>query len=353
MTAPAKTPAPRLDFGRTVWTPRFGPVSARLEARDTVWCCVLAVLLAGAGVASLALGEITVGPGELWSLATGSADRETVIVVVEWRLPRLLFAVTAGAGLALSGMLMQAVTRNPLGSPDIMGFDAGAYTGVLVMTLVVGVPTFLAKALGATVGGLAAAAIVLLLALRAGVTGFRLIILGIGTAAMLASVNSYLLLISSPELAAGAAAWNAGSFANLAFDQLNPYLLLIVPLLALTVPVSRRLAQFTLGDDVAGTTGVRVDRTRVAATVLSVVIAAATTAVSGPLTFIALIAPQIAKRLARRDNASLPLTALSGSLLLVTADFAAERLAVSTGLLTICVGGAFFVYILIREGFTR
>lgn len=353
MTAPPKTTAPRVDFGRSMWTPRLGRVSGRLEGRDTAWCAVFAVLLIAASLVTLTVGTITIGLDELAALLSGTAERETEIVVVEWRLPRLLFAIVAGAGLALSGMLMQAVTRNPLGSPDIMGFDAGAYTGVLVMTLAVGVPTFLAKALGASVGGLAAAAVVLILALRGGVTGFRLIILGIGTAAMLTSVNSYLLLTASPEAATGAAAWNAGSFANLAFDQLNPYLVLILPLLVLAVPVSRRLALFTLGDDIAGTTGVPVGRTRVAATVLSVIIAAATTAVSGPLTFIALIAPQIAKRLARRDTASLTLIGLTGALLLVVADYAAEWLVISTGLLTICVGGAFFVYILIREGFSR
>lgn len=343
----------RLDFGRSVWTPRFGRLSGRLEARDSAWCGILALTLLAAGVVTLTVGTIVIGLDELFALLSGTAERRTDIVVVEWRLPRLLFAVAAGYGLALAGLLMQSVTRNPLGSPDIMGFDAGAYTGVLIMTLAVGVPTFLAKALGATVGGLAAAAVVLLLALRGGVTGFRLIILGIGTAAMLTAVNSYLLLTTTQELAAGAAAWNAGTFANLAFEQLNPYLVLIVPLLVAVVPVSRRLAQFTLGDDIAGTTGVSVTRTRVAATVLSVVIAAATTAVAGPLTFIALIAPQIAKRLARRDSASLLLTGLTGALLLVVADYAAEWLSIATGLLTICVGGAFFVYILIREGLTR
>lgn len=343
----------RVDFGRTVWTPRLGPVSGRVEGRDAAWCAVLLALLLGASLVTLTVGTIMIGPAELASLLTGTADRETVIVVVEWRLPRLLFATVAGAGLALSGMLMQSVTRNPLGSPDIMGFDAGAYTGVLVMTLAVGVPTFLAKALGASIGGLTAAAVVLTLALRGGVTGFRLIILGIGTAAMLTSVNSYLLLTASPEAAAGAAAWNAGSFANLAFEQLNPYLVLIVPLLVLVIPVARRLTLFTLGDDIAGTTGVSVGRTRVAATVLSVIIAAATTAVSGPLTFIALVAPQIANRLARRDTASLTLIGLTGSTLLVAADYAAGWLTISTGLLTICVGGAFFGYILIREGFSR
>ncbi|ADD42493.1 transport system permease protein [Stackebrandtia nassauensis DSM 44728] len=336
-----------------MWTLRLGRVSARVDARDAVWCGVFLVLLLAASLVTLTVGTIIVGFDEFTSLLSGTASRGTRIVVLEWRLPRLLFAIVAGAALGLAGMLMQSITRNPLGSPDIMGFDAGAYTGVLVMTLAVGVPTFLAKAIGASAGGLVAAAIVLFLALRGGVTGFRLIILGIGTAAMLTSVNSYLLLTASPEAAAGTAAWNAGSFANLAFEQLLPYLVLIVPLLALVVPVSRRLAQFTLGDDMAGTTGVSVNRTRIAATVLSVVIAAATTAVSGPLTFIALIAPQVAMRLARRDTASLPLIALNGALLLVAADYAAEWLTISTGLLTICVGGAYFVYVLMREGFSR
>ncbi|MGH8876554.1 MAG: FecCD family ABC transporter permease [Stackebrandtia sp.] len=349
----ARSPAPRVDFGRSVLTVRRGGVSGRFEIRDSVWCAVFVTLVLAAGLVTLTVGTIVVGFDDLWSLVSGSASRRTEIVVVEWRLPRLLFAVVAGAILALSGMLMQSVTRNPLGSPDVMGFDAGAYTGVLVMTLAVGVPTFVGKALGASIGGLCAAAVVLFLALRGGVTGFRLIILGIGTAAMLTSVNHYLLLTTSPEAAAGAAAWNAGSFSNLAFEQLLPYLVMIVPLVCLVVPVSRRLTLFALGDDVAGTAGVSVNRTRIAATILSVVLAAATTAVSGPLTFIALVAPQVALRLARRDTASLPLIALNGSLLLVVADYAAEWLTISTGLLTICVGGTYFVYTLMREGFSR
>ncbi|PWJ47712.1 iron complex transport system permease protein [Quadrisphaera granulorum] len=324
-------------------------VSARLARRSALVCATLAGLVVLAGVITLAVGTTTLSVGELVDVLTGGGDRRSQLVVLGWRLPRLAFAVACGVALGLAGAVMQSLTRNPLGSPDVLGLDAGSFTGVLAVTLVAGSGSFVAIAAGSLVGGLVTAAAVYGLAYRGGVQGFRLLIVGIAVAALLASVNSALLLEASEELALAASVWAAGSLSDLGYDQLRPFLVGLVVLLPVVAWLSPSLEQGELGDAAAAALGARPERTRALATLTAVALTSLVTAVAGPIAFVALVAPQLARRLTRSAGVGLVAAATTGALLLVCADFAAARLTLPVGVVTVAVGGAFFLWLLVRE----
>src|SRR5690606_10481901 len=177
----------------------------------------------------------------------GQAEGRIHMVVVEWRLPRTALALILGAALGISGAIFQSLTRNPLGSPDIIGFDAGAYTGALIVITLLG-GGYVAVAGGALAGGLVTAALVYVLAYRRGVQGFRLIIVGIGVAAMLTALNTWLLLRAQLEVAMSAAMWGAGSLNGMSLERLGYAALILLVLIPLALVMSRAMSQLELGD---------------------------------------------------------------------------------------------------------
>lgn len=339
MSAPAPTP----DGMRTARRLRRRVVTSVLAL-----CAVLLTLL------TLSRGDYPLNLTELLQALLGQGGFASTIVL-EWRLPRALAALVFGAALALSGAIFQTLTRNPLGSPDVLGFSTGAYTGVLLVTLVA--PPAVAGALGGTatsvgalLGGLGTAVIVYLLARRDGLQGFRLIVVGIGTAAMLNALNVWILLQAQDEVAMAASMWGAGSLSLIDWAGMVPVLvllLLVVPALAACVPL---MQQLELGDDVAAVHGVAVERTRRRILLLAVVLVAAVTALSGPIAFIALAAPQIAKRLVAGTGIPLLASAATGATLLAGADLVAQHVLptdLPVGVLTIVFGGVYLLGLLL------
>ena len=223
-----------IDFGRAttvVRSPKEG-WSARIDVRTVTVCLVLVALALAIGVIALGSGDYQVPIGDVLGALFGEAPARIHMVVVEWRLPRVLLALMLGAALGMSGAIFQSLTRNPLGSPDIIGFNSGAYTGALVVILLIG-GTYYEIAVGALVGGIATAAVVYLLAYKRGVQGFRLIIVGIAISAMLGSVNTWMILKAKLDDAMAAAVWGAGSLNGLGWTQVWP----VVVVLAILVPL--------------------------------------------------------------------------------------------------------------------
>ena len=307
---------------------------------------IAAILVVGA--VSLSVGTMSIGLADVWAVLTGVGDRRTM-VLLEWRLPRLLFAVTCGLALGVSGALFQSLTRNPLGSPDIIGFSAGSYTGAVVVMLLIGSTSYATVAAGTPIGGTVTALGVYGLAYRRGLHSFRLIIVGIGLSAMLHSFNSLLLLRVSAEQAMAAAVWGAGSLADLGFKQLGPYLLAATVGLLAAGLVSPAMRQVELGDDAARALGIRVDLIRLLAVLIGVALIAAVTAAVGPIGFIALAAPQISRRITGGDLLDPVPVALTGALLLAGADLIALLVDMPTGIITVTVGGSYLVWLLIAE----
>ncbi|GFN01897.1 iron-enterobactin transporter permease [Streptomyces microflavus] len=257
-----------------------------------------------------------------------------------------------GAALAVGGAIFQSLTRNPLGSPDVIGFTTGSYTGV-VLTLLAGASSYSALAAGALGGGLITAFAVYLLAFRRGVRGFRLIIVGIAVGALLSSVNTWFLVKADVDTALRAAVWGAGSLSAIGWPAVMTASALTAGV-ALAAPVAqRRMRWLELGDDTAAMLGVPVERTKLLLVVLGVAATAAVTAAAGPIAFVALAAPQIARRLTGRGTVDLTGAALVGALLLLGADMAAQHaipdVSLPTGAVTVCVGGAYLLVLLVRE----
>nr|WP_307854119.1 iron chelate uptake ABC transporter family permease subunit [Streptomyces sp. RG38] len=340
-----------MDFGRTVWVWRTGPLALRVDRRSVLVCAVLAAVTAVFGVLTLGSGSLPLTPAQVLSaLFDPDADHRARLVVVNWRLPRLLFALVCGAALAISGAIFQSLTRNPLGSPDVIGFASGSYAGASVVMLLLGTADYLAVASGSLTGGAVTALLVYLLAYRGGLAPFRLIIVGIAVGAFLSSLTSMMLLSVSPQQAMLAATWGAGSLSGLGFAQLGPAAAVFAALLVCSGAVVRPLVHLEMGDDTAAALGVDAQRTRLLATVAGVALTALVTAAVGPIAFVALAAPQIAQRLTRScTTLRIVPAALTGATLLVAADFVALRVDVPVGVVTVSVGGVYLAWLLARQ----
>ncbi|ARJ03845.1 iron-enterobactin transporter permease [Cnuibacter physcomitrellae] len=340
-----------IDVGYRRLELRMGPVRIPLRVRSVVVGAAALVAVLVLTVLSLGWGTYTVAPDAVIRALLGSGDAMDTTVVVGWRLPRTLAAVSIGALLAIAGALFQTVTRNPLASPDILGLSNGAFTGMLV-TLVLVSASWPARAVGALVGCLAASAVIWLLASRGGVQGFRLIVVGIGVSAMLASLNTWMLLQIELETAMFASSWGQGSLNGVTGDALAGVLACVTPFAVAAFALVPALRQIELGDDVAAASGVRPPLVRALALLVGVVLVAATTAIAGPVAFVALAAPQIARRLAGSPTLSLALSAVVGSLLLLASDLVAQHLLpvpLPVGVVTVSVGGLYLIVVIVSE----
>ncbi|MCE0539327.1 iron chelate uptake ABC transporter family permease subunit [Kineosporia rhizophila] len=311
-------------------------------------CTLFAVL--AVGVATLSLGRLGISPADLPSALTGGAEGKTKFVLERLRGPRLATAMLAGALLGLSGTLFQSVTRNPLGSPDVIGLGAGAGAGVAISSLMfTGIPT----PVGAVLGAGAATLIVYLCTGMGFRSPTRTIIAGIGVAAMAYAVTQYVVSVKLRDAAAQLAAYLVGSLnaANVDDFLVSGVVLLVVLPLAMTLPAAIRMME--MGDDTAAGLGIDPDRTRTAAILLSVVAAGAAVAAAGPVSFVALTAPQIARRVVRSADVGVLPAALTGALIMVVADLAAQQVpfveGLPVGVLTLGVGGCYLGYLLLSE----
>ncbi len=330
---------------------RAGPFSALIRARSLAVGVATASAALALGVLSLGLGTYTLAPGDVVGVLLGGGGALDRTVVLEWRLPRTVAALTLGAMLAVAGALFQRVTRNPLASPDILGLSNGAFTGML-LTIVFVSPSGSAISVGALVGALATAAVIWLMAQRAGAQGFRLIVVGIGISALLASANTWMLLEVELETALFASAWGAGSLNGVTADAVGSALLWAMPVTLLLGWLSPRLAQMDLGDDVAAGSGARPALTRAVALLAGVALVAIATVVIGPVAFVSLAAPQVGRLLARTPSLSLGVSAAAGALLLLVSDIVAQHLlpaSLPVGVVTVTAGGLYLVFAVLRE----
>jgi len=329
-----------------------GSFRLRVEPRALTVAIVLLALSFVVLVISLTTGDYPISPIDVVRTLLGQGTTIQHFIVETLRLPRAILAMVVGAALGIGGAIFQSVSRNPLGSPDIVGFDTGAATGAVVVLLVLhGSQT--ATSFGALAGGVGTALVVYLLAMKRGVQGYRLILVGIGIAAMLESVNSYLLTRAQVTEAQQAAVWLTGSLNGRGWEQVRPVAIALVALVPLACYLGRGLRMLELGDDTAGMLGVHAEGTRLASIVVGVGLAATATAAAGPIGFVALAAPQITRRLTRVPGPNVLVSALCGALLLSTSDLVAQRALPSTqlpvGIVTGVIGGVYLAWLLSRE----
>ena len=350
--SPGETRTPRQRHHRNTW--RVPVLGIRIRRRGVIVAAGLAVASVIVALVSLGTGDFPLTVPEVVQAMFATDGGFATTIVLDWRLPRVLVALVFGGALGIAGAIFQSLTRNPLGSPDIIGFATGSYTGALIAITVVG-NAYLSTAVGALAGGLVTALIVYLLAYRGGMQGFRLIIVGIAVTAVLHAINTYMLLRVQTEVAMTASIWGSGSLSLVGWEETIPAFIAFAILLP-TMLLARSLRQLEIGDDAAKAHGVRIEPARLALLVTGVALTAIVTATSGPIAFIALAAPQVAKRLTKSAGIPIIPTALTGGLLLLSADFVAQHLLPSqipVGIVTVVIGGVYLIALLISEARER
>ena len=325
--------------GRPVLTVR-GPVSAQVPWRVLILNVALVVLIAALAFWGMLQGDYKIAPEKMIPALLGEGKQITVA-----------FA-QLGAALGLSGAIFQVISGNALGSPDIIGFTNGAATGALLQIIVFNSGP-VEVALGAVVGGLATSVLVWLLTRRTGLHGFRLVLVGIGVGSTLAAFNSLLVVRASLTQAQTAASWLAGSLNDITWERtyaLLGLLLVVTPLLLMLV---RPLGAIRFGDQVASGLGVSVNAYRVAALFIGVLLVSLATATTGPIAFVALAAPHIAKTLARSGGVGFTSAALMGALMVLGSDligrFAVPGRIIQVGVVTGAIGGLYLIYLIYLE----
>lgn len=332
-----------------------GRVSVRVDVRTLVITVALALVTVGVAIWSLGVGSAEGADLPLDRVIgafRGTESEAVQRIVVEGRLPRVLVAIIGGASLALSGAIFQTLTRNPLGSPDIIGFTSGANTGALIAMLVLGLG-YSGATLGSLIGGLLTGVVIYLLALRDGVYGTKLIVVGIGISAMLVAFNGFLLVSARVENAAAAAAWGQGIFNQLKFSDVIAVAVSLAVLLPALVLLTPSMRMFELGTDSAESKGVHTHRIQIMLLVVAVGLVAVVTAVAGPIAFIALVAPQVAMRITRSAGIPLMTSAAVGATLLVISDALARTMLapiqLPVGVVTTALGGIYLLGLLIAQ----
>lgn len=332
---------------------RFRGWSIRVHRRSVRTALVLIAIIFVALLAALSVGTIPLSPAELMGTLTGDASASAVRSVWGRRMPRALAALLVGAGLAMSGAVFQSLSRNPLGSPDIIGFTTGAATAAVAQIVLFGGGVVL-TAISAVLGGLATALLVYLLARRDGISGgVRLVLVGIGVGAGMSALTALLMVRADITDAATAQLWTSGSLTGRGWPYVWMLALAFIVILPALIAHLNSVSFLEMGDDAAQALGVTAERTRFTAMLLAVVAASAAVATAGPIAFIAFAAPQIARRLAPASGVQLGISALIGGLLLLLADLLASNLDIGlrtpVGLVTSLLGGVYLLWLLARR----
>lgn len=333
--------------------PRLSLLLHRRSAAVALALCTALVLVMGV---SACVGQVFVPPGEVWAtVRSGGGPYD--LVVNELRVPRIALGALVGAALGLAGALVQSVTRNPLASPDVIGVGHGAAAATVLALATGAVASPGALPAVSVAGGLAAAALVYVLAWRRGMQASRFVLTGVGIGVALSAVVQLYLTDSELEAAEQVKLWLTGSLNGRGWEQAGPLGVVLLLCLPALVWASRALRPLGLDADTAAALGVRVQRTQLGLTVLGVVLAATATGAAGPIGFVALTAPQLARRLTRTPQLPLLGSALTGAVVLVGADLVARTLLppleIPVGALTSLVGGPYLLWLLGRRDSPR
>ena len=318
-----------------------------------VWLPITAALLLLAALASLAFGASDLPLGHLPGLLLHPDDSTESLVIHTLRLPRTLVAALAGAGLGVSGLLLQAVTRNPLADPGILGVEAGGALGIVLMVVFFPAAPAWLFVPAAFLGGTLAALVAYGVARSVGVTPLRLALAGVAVAS-LAGAATRAIQILWESRAQGALSSLAGSVAGRSWADATQIAPWVVGGLVFALLLTPRVNILALGEDVARGLGARTERDSAIITGLGVLLAAASVSVVGPIGFVGLVVPHAARALVGPDHRfGLPVAALLGATFLVTADVAARLVdrpaETPVGILVAAVGAPFFVLIARRR----
>ncbi|MER5276804.1 iron chelate uptake ABC transporter family permease subunit [Streptomyces sp. NPDC002809] len=339
--------APGVRFGQVsfVWRPWIVLVTLVLAAAVFLVFCF-----------SIGVGDFPIGLTRVIATILGRGEQIDEFVIMDLRMPRAMAGLVVGIALGVSGAITQSVARNPLASPDILGITGGAsVVAVFLVTVSGGTAAAVVSAVGvsaaALAGGLGAGLLVYFLAWRRGIDGFRLILIGISVSAMAEAITTWLLVSADIRDVARAQAWLVGSLDNRSWDEVGVALWCSLLLMVVVACVAFQFKPMHLGDEVAAGLGVRYTVIRAVLLLCAVLLAAVAVSAAGPVPFVALVAPQVAMRLARCPTPPMVASGLVGALLLIGSDLVARSalpVSLPVGVVTAAIGGPFLVYLLVR-----
>lgn len=344
-TGPVLTPGVR--FGRVsfVWRPWIAGVTLLLAAAAFLVFCL-----------SIGVGDFPISLSRVIATLFGRGEQVDEFVIMDLRMPRALAGLVVGIALGVSGALTQAIARNPLASPDILGITSGASAvAVFLVTVSGGTAAVIADAVGlsaaALAGGLGTGLLVYFLAWRRGIDGFRLILIGISVSAAMQAITTWLLVTADIRDVARAQAWLVGSLDNRSWDEVRVAVWGTLALLVVVACVSFQFKPLHFGDEIAAGLGVRYAAVRAVLLLCAVLLAGVAVSAAGPVPFVALVAPQVAMRLARCPTPPMAASGMVGALLLIGSDLVARTalpVSLPVGVVTAAIGGPFLVHLLVR-----
>ncbi|MCH2153542.1 MAG: iron ABC transporter permease [Phycisphaerales bacterium] len=332
-------------------------IGGRRWLRVAMGATLVVVLIVIGLIASLALGAVDIPLVDVIKVLTGSGEKTDTQIILQSRLPRSIAAVLVGCNLAISGTLLQAVTRNPLADPGLIGVTAGAALAATIVLAVLPSSAILLPIV-AFAGAMIAAVVVYVVSWRpgAGSSPMRMILAGVAVNAVLGAVIGLLMTAFADRIPA-MMFWTSGSFNGRGWghvDMLWPY---TVAGVGLALWIRPRLAVMELGDDAAVTMGVPVERTRLIAFAAAALLAGSAASVAGLVGFIGLVVPHLMRLLLGGNYGLIPVSAVAGGALLLWSDLVA-RLALApaempVGVITGLIGGPYFIYLLYRARWLR
>ena len=338
------------------------PYRRRTSARNVIVVVALSASTTFLFCWSMTVGDFPLAFADVVRTLLGNGTSADWFIVGELRLPRALVGLLVGAAFGLSGAVLQAVARNPLATPDVIGVTGGASLAA-VSVIVVGGGDWLDASGGyglpiaALAGGIAAATLVYVLAWKRGLAGYRLVIVGVGVAAAASAGIQYLMTMATIREASQATRWLTGSLTGRGWNHVRPVAAALAVLVPIALATGGRLRVLGMGDDTARGLGMSVERTRLVLVGCSVGLASLATASAGPIVFVAFVAPVIARGLVGPGQLALVASMLTGAALTIGADLAARRLFAPTelpvGLVTSMIGGPYLLFVLWRNGRPR
>ncbi|MCQ8828382.1 FecCD family ABC transporter permease [Streptomyces malaysiensis] len=342
---PSVAPGVRLGHVSFVWRPWVALITLLLVAATFLVFCL-----------SIGVGDFPIGLPRVAATIFGRGERVDEFVIMDLRMPRALAGLVVGVALGVSGAITQSIARNPLASPDILGITGGAgAVAVFLVTVSGGAATAVVDAVGlsaaALAGGLGTGLLVYFLAWRRGLDGFRLILIGISVSAVMEAITTWLLASADIRDVARAQAWLIGSLDDRSWEEVRVALWCSLVLLAVVTCVAFQFKPMQLGDDVAAGLGVRYTMVRAVLLLCAVLLAGVAVSAAGPVPFVALVAPQVAMRMARCPTPPMVASGMVGALLLIGADLVARTalpVDLPVGVVTAAIGGPFLVYLLVR-----
>ncbi|MGW5333868.1 FecCD family ABC transporter permease [Streptomyces bauhiniae] len=359
MTSAGQTPAPAPEPAADVVPPdslvlRGAGFSWLFPRRSALAALLLLPLTAVLGTAAVLASSTGMSMADTLSGLLGTGDAGSVMIVREFRLPRIFVGLMVGAALGVSGCLTQTLAGNRLATPDLVGVNEGA-TAVVVATAAGSATGMVGQWWLGPLGAIGAAVLVVLFAGGAGSGGYRVLVVGIGVSTFIGAVGDLVLSRENDNTAGGVFLWAVGSLNGRDWHAGTPLLLILLVLVPFVLAVGHRLQLLRFDDDMAASLGVDLRRVRAAALALAVLLAGVAVGVGGPIAFVALAAPILAQRVAGPTRVPVTGSALTGAALVTAADALGRVVApveLPVGVVTSVLGGPFLLWVLFRADWT-